>query len=250
MRPAVWLVSPAWRRYEVTRMVLAQRQHLITELVARGLDAHSLIVADDENLDIAREYGSQTVEAPNNALGRKWNTGLRHACEHGADYVVWVGSDDWVHPDAFDPLIGRPLPESGEMPSIMCGHRIATVDMQRGVLRRCNSPSRFGAIPWIIHRSLLERARFAPIFPNQSRGLDGTLVRGLRRHGVKEGWEHHDTHALRCVDFKSRVNLNGYELLSKLGIAPEESPWPALAEHYPQELVDMARRTHLQLREH
>jgi glycosyltransferase involved in cell wall biosynthesis len=248
-RPAVWLVSPAWRRYEVTRLVLAQRARLVTELAVRGLEAVSLIVADDENLDIAREYGSQTVEAPNKALGRKCNTGLKHACDHGADYIVWVGSDDWVHPDAFNPLIDRPAPAKGERPPILLGHRIAAVDLQAGVLRRCNSPSRFGAIPWIIHRSLLEPAKFMPLRPNVDRGLDGTLIRGLKRSRVAPTFEHYDPNPVRCVDFKSATNINPYSLLSKLGDAPEESPWPVLAEHYPQDLVDLAYRTHLELLE-
>src|SRR4051812_9717831 len=95
----VGLVIPAWRRYAVTRLCLAQKQHLVAALAARGITCHVVVVADDDNLDIAASYGFATVEQQN-VLGRKVNDGFQHCWERGADYVAFVGSDDWVHEDA------------------------------------------------------------------------------------------------------------------------------------------------------
>lgn len=242
----IWVVSPAFGRFAVTRLVLAQRQRLCRELAERGADARMLIVADDDNLDIAREFGAETLEHPNAPLGGKCNAGLAHAANEGADYIVWVGSDDWLHADVFTPLFDGTAPAQG---AILAGHRIAAVDLPGGRLRRCSSPSKYGAIPWIIPADMIRRAKLAPIRPLTSRGLDGTLVRGLRKARVEFGWHHHDPHDLRCVDFKSSTNINGFDRLVKhLSIAGDEDPWAALREHYAPDLVNLAEQTHIALK--
>jgi glycosyltransferase involved in cell wall biosynthesis len=241
----VWIVSPAWRRFAVTRLVLAQRQRLCADLAARGMDAQMLIVADDENLEIATEYGAVALETPNLPLGRKCNAGLRRAGEEGADWIVWIGSDDWIHPDVFDPL-----PYQARNSVMLIGHRLGIVDLPRGRMTRCSSPSKYGAIPWIVPRKMLEPSGFAPVHDTSSSGLDGTLIRGIRRSRARLRWHYHNPHELRCVDFKSDTNITAYgRLTERLGIAPEQDAWPALAERYPADLVEMARRTQVELQD-
>jgi glycosyltransferase involved in cell wall biosynthesis len=249
---SVALVSPAWGRLAVTRLALTQRQALCGELAASGIDARCLVVADDENLDLAQEFGFDTLEAPNRPVARKFNLGLEHACREGADWIVWIGSDDWVHPDVFAPLLpGGALHDvdPADVPPIVIGHRLTIVDLARGALMRCKSPSTYGAIPWLLHRRMLEPAGFAPLRPDLDRGLDGALIRGLRLHRAPLAWQTHDPHDMRCVDFKSDTNITPYRRLQKLATAPEEAPWSALEQHYPADLVDLARATHLDLKE-
>ena len=73
----LWLVSPAWRRFDVTRLALAERRWLCDELATRGITANSVIVADDENLDIAREYDFHTITMDNSDLGLRFNAGYK-----------------------------------------------------------------------------------------------------------------------------------------------------------------------------
>jgi glycosyltransferase involved in cell wall biosynthesis len=235
---SVCILSAAYRRLAVTRLVLEQRQRLCGELAGRGVEARMLIVADDENLDLAREYGAETVEYPNRPLGRKCNVGLHRAAELG-DYVVWVGSDDWIHPDVFQPLLDR---SQGAPPVIVSGSRLALVDLRTGRLQRVASPSKYGAIPWLIDRRLFTTRTVVPIKPELSRGLDGALIRGLRQAHVRFEWRFHDPHDFRCVDFKSDENITPFKALAKhLGTGPEESAWPALADWFPADLVEQAR---------
>lgn len=243
---SVWIVSPAHGRFPVTRLALAQRRRLCQGLAGRGLDVQMLVTACDENLDIAREYGALAVETPNKPLGAKCNVGLTRAAEEGADWIVWVGSDDWIHQDVFDPLPFQPE----AAPPILTGQRVAIVDLQHGVMRRCASPSKYGAIPWIVPRSMLERSQFRPVQPHLQRGLDGALVRGIRLSRAELRWHMLNPHDFRCVDFKTGMNITPYERLADLAIAEEETdPWTPLAEHYPADLVEMARRTHNDLQE-
>lgn len=234
-RPAVWLVSPAWQRFAVTRIVLAQRAHLAGELAARGIDCHSVLIADDENLEIAREYGCETIEMDNDGLGRRFNAGFQFAAERGADYLVHIGSDDWIHPDVFSPLLAPLTPRP-----ILTGTRMAFVDLATGRLKRSTMGPPHGVIPWIIPRELLEPCDFAPIRPMGMRGMDGDLVRGLRKARVKASWVFDDPHDLARIDFKSDTNINSYDRVPGNG---RSDAWAALAEHYPADLVEMARST-------
>lgn len=236
---SAWICSAAWRRFDVTRLVLSQRQRLCEELAARGIQATSLIVADDENLDIAREHGAITVEAPNEPLGRKWNVALRYAAER-ADWVIWVGSDDWIHPDAFDPLTAPAETGPGR---IIRGGRVTLVDLPTGQLQRISSASQYGAIPWLLESRLIRATRRdSPIRPDLPRGLDGALIRGLRRGGIPFELELHDPHEFRCIDFKSGQNLSTFAAMSeRLAIGEPETAWPILADWFPADLVAQAR---------
>lgn len=244
-RPQVWLVSPAHKRYSVTRLALAQRAHLAAELAARGADCRTVIVACDDNLDIAREYGCDTVELDNDGgLGRRFNAGFKHAGRQGADWVVHIGSDDWIHPDSFEPVL-RPEPPA----AIITGRRIAFVDLLTGRMRQPTIPGTNGVIPWIVPAAAMEKCGWEPIQDHRIRGMDGYLVRGLRQAKWRVRWAFHDPHPLGRVDFKSDVNINTYARLpGAFSRATERDPWPELSEHYPADLVELAHQTHLELK--
>ena len=255
--PTVWMVSPAWGRFTVTRLALAQRAHLTGELAARGINLQVLIVADDENLDIAREFGFRTLERPNDRLGLRFNDGIQHAAGEGADFITVVGSDDWVHPDLFDRLPADNPPEpvlSTDRPFVswtpgvaeaVTGREIAIVDLASGRLRSCRGTSRAGVIPWVFPRKALQPCGFRPVPDRQQRGLDGAMVAGL---GVQPEWVFHDPHDLCRVDFKSPVNLNTYRnVTAAIGYGDERPAWNTLADRYPAELVRMARAVGEQL---
>jgi hypothetical protein len=238
--PSVAFVSPAHGRLAVTALVLAQRRRLIRELAGRGIDAVSIIVACDDNLKVAAEYGCQTVESPNLPLGEKCNVGLRAAAPQ-AEFVVWIGADDWIHPDVFDPLLGKP----SQRPRIIAGRSMAILNLRTARLQQICSPSKYGAIPWLLDSRLLRSSRTDFVRPDLNRGLDGALMRGLRLTSrLRHGPEFHDPHAFRCVDFKTRENVTPYRGLAKhLGTVPEQNAWRALEGWYDADLVDLARAT-------
>ena len=247
------LISPAWRRYDVTRVVLSQRAHLAGVLAEQGVEVSVIVVADDENLDIASEFGFDTLCRPNDrGIGRKFNDGIETAAKSlDADLIAVVGSDDWVHPDLFSrlPLEVAPPPVltaerpfvmwDEDVPEAVTGREIALVDLSSGRLRRCRGRGRYGVIPWVFPRAALEPSGFRPCRDDLDKGLDGSMIAGL---GVQPQWVFHDPHDLVRVDFKSDVNLNTYETITgAIGYGDEEpDPWTLLAERYPAELVDQA----------
>ena len=243
-------VSAAFRRYDVTRLALAQRAHLCGELAERGIEATAVIVADDENLDIAAEFGFAAIERDNAQLGRKFNDGLEYACvELEADYVVLIGSDDWMHADLFDRLpldvTSEPVPTDespvvmwSDAPEAITGREIVLVDLASGRLRRCRARGRYGVIPWIFPRLALLPSGFRPIKDALNIGIDGSLIAGLN---CQPEWVFTDPHDLCRVDFKSDVNLNGYEQITgAIGYGEEQSGddvWITLMSRYPSGLV-------------
>lgn len=249
----IWLVSPAFRRPAVTRLALAQRRWLCDTLETRGHEAHSVIVADDENLDVAREYGFDTVEMANTDLGMKFNAGFQYAAGQGADIFVHIGSDDWVHPDVFNILNRIDLSKPPQVdwdeldkakvyrhaPHVVSQRRATIADLTRGRLTRCNITGSRGCIPWLIPRCVMEANRFAPIPLGLKRGMDGALARSLR---ARPNWIYQRAENDWLVDFKSRVNITSYGDLSSIAVGPE-CDFSVLRSSYPGELVDMAEET-------
>jgi glycosyltransferase involved in cell wall biosynthesis len=236
----VWLVIPAWRRPAVTRLCLAQKQHLAAAAAARGITCRIVVVADDENLEIAEEHGFDTVNQTN-TLGRKVNDGFEYACARGADYVAFVGSDDWLHEDTLDGLVEQPKGR----PRIVAGHRIAVVDLEQGRLRRLGVRGPTGVSPWFIPRWALARCGFRPAHDDRASGMEGSIHQNL---GPDPDWVFHDPHDLVRVDFKTDLNMTPYDRVSRLlGYGDEVEPWGLLAERYPMDLVGLAYETHKQI---
>lgn len=242
----VWCVSPAWKRPEVTRLALLQREHAAQALAARGVTFRTVLVTDDENVDVASAFSSvEVVEFPNDrGLGAKFNAGYQYAADQGADWMVHIGSDDWLHPDTLLNL------GDGDGRTILAGRQIAFVDLLGGQMRHARLSGPHGVIPWVIPRRLLEAVGFAPIQAHRDRGMDGYLVRGLRRAGVPPRWRFRDPNPVARVDWKSAVNVNPWDALQPLtglwssGLV---DPWTVLREHYPGVLVDEAIATHEEL---
>ena len=217
-------------------------------------------MADDGNLDIALEHGFTVLERPNFPIGRKWNDGIELAGSLGADFVSIVGSDDWVHPDLFDqmPLDHTPYPDfagvadgqavvwNPDAPQAISGRELTLVDLLTGQAQVCRVKNRLGVIPWILPRKALKPSGFRPVADGAEIGLDGSLVAGLR---TPLNWQFRDPRPHARVDFKSGTNLNSFERIAgAIGEGDEIDPWPALAEHYPAELVEAARRLSEEMR--
>jgi len=235
-------VTPAFGRYTVTDAVLAQRANLELLLhVAMGIEAATVVIADDDNLDIARAHGMEAIERPNTHLGAKFNDGIEHACIHmDADLVCLIGSDSWVHPAYFtglDQLDGR----------IRTGRDFGVVNETGTRFAHTRITYIGGVGPKIIPRDRLAWAGFRPAEETKPRGIDmsvmGGLLQGDERQLPLDWFDVPDLGALRTVDFKNPgPQLNRFDpIVEKYGTRTDHDPWTLLATAYPQSLVDKAR---------
>lgn len=237
----LWFVIPAWRRYAVSKLAFAQQARLHGELAARGITAQTVVVADDENLDIAAEHGFHTIEQ-RNLLGLKVNDGFEYACANGADWVAFIGSDDWLHVDATEPLV-----ELGQrcQPPLVAGHKVAIVNLECGVLRRLGARGPEGVSPWFVPRWMLELSAFRPARDEATRGLEGSISLGLPLGADRL---FHDPHDLCRVDFKTTANMTPFDRISRLlGYGSEDDAFDVLATRFDADLVELAAQTYLDL---
>jgi glycosyltransferase involved in cell wall biosynthesis len=221
----VAFVTPAVGRFAVTRLALAQRANLRDELALRGVTATCVVIADDENLDIAREYGFDTIEREN-VLGRKVNAGFELAGKQGADYIAFIGSDDWMHPDLFSPLGAN---------RVYAGHEITVIDLLTGQAKHLGWRHRHGVPPWFIPSGALERCNFRPCEDVATEGMEFQIGRWL---GDLQ-WYMHDPHPMTRVDFKSDEGLTSYEQITR-AVAGKEGKIGELEHWYSSDLVNMA----------
>jgi hypothetical protein len=77
--PSLWFIVPAHGRAQLARICLRQLRRTCDALTENGINATAVVIADDENLDTARELGFGTVERDNVSTSRKYNDGFQLA---------------------------------------------------------------------------------------------------------------------------------------------------------------------------
>lgn len=227
----LWFVTPAFGRYELSAVCFDQRVEVIRALEAAGVAARCVVVADDENLDLARERGFDTVERDNEYLGRRFNDGMEYACRNGASRIVPIGSDSWVDPAYFLPL----MPRQDRRTRTSRMYAVVTADRLGELLVGDEK----GAGPYVFNRIALRASHYRPARDDISRGVDRSTVAGIR---ARLRWQHNDIHPYQYIGFRGRPHLTPYEgLMSTWGVREHSDPWAILARHYPARLVERAR---------
>lgn len=229
---SVVFVVPAHGRFHIAATCLA-----VLRLTCDDLgDATAVVVADDENLDVAAMLGFETVEMPNQPLGAKWNAGYARAAELGADILIPLGSDDFIHPD----LVRAQLAADGEQ---RCTRASTVVREDGQKMARLHIPYDGGDGVRMMPRALLERVNFRPCDDGATRAIDTTTLRnleGLLGRPLRRTYA--DTDPLHLVDWKSADNLNGYRDCLAFRDGDEADTWETLAPVYPENALRAMRR--------
>lgn len=236
----LWFVTPAWRRYEMTALCLEQRRRVIEALAGHGIEAHQVVIADDENLDIARSVGAETVECPNEEdgkviLGRRWNLGTQYAARQGAEWFVQIGSDSWIDPGFFLPLLSPEATLTSPAYAAVLPDRMAVLAVSPRNLRHA-------AGPYVFHRSLMAPSDFAPC-EEHSLFTDTSTVAGIERTtGRPIKWVARTVHPYQYIGFRVAPMMTTYEALRNRWLTREyQDPWTVLRRAYPADLVERAR---------
>jgi hypothetical protein len=230
----LWFVTPAWGRFEIVAVCLEQRRRVIEELAKHGIEAHQVVIADDENLDIARAAGADVIERDNQYLGRRWNDGTEYAAAKGAEWFVQIGSDSWIATDYFLPLTGPGITLTSPAYCAVTPDRMAQLWV---------SPKRIehSAGPYVFHRQLLAPCGFRPTEETDNKGTDTSTVQGIEAHRPIR-WGSRTVHPFQYVGFRVSPLMTTYKALWKRWGVAEHEPWGTLAKYYPRDLVDRARK--------
>ena len=232
---------PAHGRLRLAQICMRQLRRTCDALQTEGIDAAAVVVADDENLDVAAELGFATVERDNQFLSRKFNDGIQLALDpkhnpHPADYVVPMGSDDWV-----DHRLFLDLPPRDTMVGFQ---RLAVVreDGREITSRQLNYQG--GAGIRIYPAALMQPFGYRPADPDRKRACDTSILTNLaRHHGPLMRVQHRHLHDYQIVDWKSPAEqLNSYaEIAAVFRAATTADPFDVLADVYPAAALDEMR---------
>lgn len=228
----LWFVTPAFRRFALAEVCFDQWKQVSAALAREGVELHVVVVADDDNLDIARAAGFETVERDNNWLGRRFNDGYEYAAAQGADWITAVGSDSWIDPAYFLPLPDPDVTRRGNLLTVVTRTKLAELYVNH-----------IGVTPYLFHRSLLEPTGFRPAEDRIRRGCDTSTIVGIEyARQARIAWEERNLHQYQHISFRAYPHLTRYtRLWAAYGQRERNDPWSLLAEHYPADLVARAR---------
>lgn len=229
-RTSLWLVTPALQRYALAEVCFDQWKQVSAALARRGIDLCVVVVADDENLDIARAAGFDTLEQNNDRLGRRFNDGIEYACRHGADWVAPIGSDTWIAPDYFDPLPEPHESRRTRLATVVRYDRLAELFV-----------TNIGVGPFLYHRTQLAPTGFRPAEDALQKGIDTSTMLGVAEHHDLV-WDERNVSPYYHIGFRGKPHMTRYSALWRAyGQRELFNPWEVLAEHFPVDLVRRAQ---------
>ncbi len=240
MMPSLWFVVPAHGRQQHAAICLRQLRRTCDALQENGVDATAVVVADDANLETARDLGFGWVKRDNRWLSRKFNDGIQLATDktynpRPADFVVPIGSDDWVDWRLFTDLpAGR----------TMIGFQHMSFVREDGLeltTRHLNYEGGCGIR--IYPRNVMARVGFRPADEDRSRGCDTSILVNLKRDNALRRIEHRATDPLQIVDWKSPDDqVTSYrEVEGRHRAGSKGDPFDMLAGRFPDVALDEMR---------
>lgn len=206
MEHELWLITPAFQRFEMSAVCLKQRRQLCDALTAAGIPTTCVVIADDENVEIARALDFHVVEMSNAWLGRKFSAGYKYAMANDATHMMPIGSDSF-----FDPAVILAL--DLELPVLWGTERLTSISPagDERLEMKFRNVVGFGIA------SVYPRAAMwgepHPCAPNIARGCDtSTFNRTARERGTEVRFS--DCHPHEYTDFKSPdVQVTHYDQL-------------------------------------
>lgn len=233
---SLWFIVPAHGRLEMSAACLRQLRRTCEQLADHGLKASAVVIAEDDNLDLAADLGFATVERANKPLGRKLNDGYQLAALAGVDYVVPFGTDDAIDANLF----------AGDLPTDRIrAHRLSAIVDENGArLRQVKVTYDGGDGVRVIPLQMLKCMRYRPIDEDRNRAMDtSTTMRLAQAMNLRQAqlFVYHDLHPLQIVEFKSASEqLNGYQPVSdSYGYGDESAtPFADLEAVYPREFLE------------
>jgi hypothetical protein len=227
------MVTPAWRRPEVTELCLAQRAYARDDLARSGIDLRCVVVADDENLEVAARHGFDTLDRDNTWLGAKVNDGFAYAVSAGADFVAAVDSDSWVYPELLRQYSWSPeAVHTANNYAVVSGAKVRLFDVRHA----------FGLGPMWLSSRLLATVRSRPAADDLRSGLSTSMWnRLLDANRGRLSWEFRNVDALQYLGLRSRLQITNVEAIaSRWPVRDQADDWAAIGDLravYPADLV-------------
>lgn len=240
----ICLLTCAYKRPRIFNVFLQNFVYL-KKLFRAVVDLKLVVVGDKEtdeqNYYLAERYDASIiwVQSENLPLGRKWNSGLSAIKDIEADYIMIMGSDDFIDKKLIERYIQ--LAKSGVdyvgvidlyfMNSVNgeMGYWPGYMDARRGETIGCAR---------MIKKEIAEKLDYTLWNDNINRSLDGSLTTRLKGLGVNPITVSCKKDGLCVMDLKSEVNIWPYSSFKKTRVAYGS----ILQKHFPKEIVHSITR--------
>ena len=246
--PSLWFVVPVHGRVALTSICLRQLRRTCDALIAEGIEATAVVIADRENLHALRGvHGFGTIERDNRFLSRRFNDGIQLACDpkfnpRPADYVVPCGSDDWV-----DYRIFLELPPSD---TVLGFQHMSFVREDGRELSRAKVAYVGGCGIRVYPREVVSRLGYRPADEDRGRGCDTSILTNLQRRLKFMRVDHLEIDSLQIVDWKSPdQQINSYEGVRRWRGREGDDPFEVLQGVFPDEALQEMQAHYAQTRE-
>lgn len=239
--PSLWFVMPVHGRQQLASICLRQLRRTCDALTENGIDATAVVIGQDADLDAAFEMGFGTVSRDNQFVSRKFNDGIQLACDPAynprpADFVMPIGSDDWIDWRIIRPSI---LPEADEIVgfqhiSFVRGDGLEITKTFLNVTGGCGMR--------LYPASLLKAVGYRPAEEDLYRGCDTSILTRVRISRPNVKVMHVDIDPRQIVDWKTPgAQLNEYEQVMRRHSVNSEAgsdPFDELDPFFPSEALD------------
>lgn len=179
------------------------------------------VLSEEWAAQLCDEFGFAYTRAQNKPLGRKMNKGMREALKSEWDWLMQLGSDDFIEPKFLDyywPYL--------QHEQFFGMRHLLVMDGRSGDLMSVGTEHVFGAVR-CIKRGLVEAAMSAQgwLWEHKlNRGLDGSSMKSIGKHtGVMPKPV---SVPVFLFDFKTKENINSFEKMAgrPVRVAPEMVP--------------------------
>jgi hypothetical protein len=234
--PSLWFVVPAHGRQRLTAICLRQLRRTCDALTENGIEATAVVIANDENLDTARDLEFGTVERDNRFLSRRFNDGIQLACDprfnpRPADYAVPCGSDDWID---YRILLDLPAPDT-----VLGFQHMSFVREDGRELSKSNVAYTGGCGIRVYPRQVMAPMGYRPADEDRKRACDTSILTNIQRRVRVVRVEHGELDARQIVDWKSPdQQINSYEGVARWRKLKGEDPFEVLADVFPAEALE------------
>ncbi len=208
----ILLYVAIWKRPEVTRRHMENMRRLVDYDPARFEITPFYVVSEDWAETMCDEFGFRFHRTENTPLGRKMNEGLRQVINEQYDFLLGMGSDDFVNPEFLEEY----LPYFETRP-IFGLKEVYLINEANGMIKRCTvDRGCFGAlrvISWdLLQAASFDGERFIGIWNDvQQRALD--YVSSINIKSRTGFFVYPAVIETKLIDLKNEVNINGFDIV-------------------------------------
>jgi len=200
LKPSIGIIAPNYKRPKVLHLFCESIKRIRQEL---KVFIPVVIISEEEDKDLCGQYYINHITQKNVYLSEKFNRGITHMRDMGADYVCILGSDDIVSTNTIERIITET--EKGyDLIGVNSIYFYAGDGIHRGKMVKLEQPRRMMGVGKTIKMDILAQINYRPWDKEKNWGLDAMAQQSILPY-IRTQTLLNDT---VIVDVKTKDNLN------------------------------------------